>query len=192
MAESEIHIVRDGIELGVFRAAEAQELMATGFFLPTDMFWICEVRDARRLVELDPNEISPAQNAAKRMTVAVLNAADTLRQRATSVAARVSVAAGASRHEIDAAKNRLLEDFLPRLQNFVGGAFAQTSRTVESALRDEPFLRKLFGAVYDVIPRPVQRFVSEQTFVEFCLRHRDRLLHKETGASPRSIENNQP
>ena len=44
------------------------------------------------------------------------------------------------------------------------------------ALRDDELLRKVFGAVYDTLPKPVRRFVGEETFIEFCFKHRQRLL----------------
>ncbi|MBI3415609.1 MAG: hypothetical protein HY043_09875 [Verrucomicrobia bacterium] len=77
-----------------------------------------------------------------------------------------------------AASNRMLEDFIPALRSLVGTALAKSSQTVEAALRDEALLRKVFGAVYDLLPKPVRRFVSEEVFVEFCLGHRQRLLNK--------------
>jgi len=47
----------------------------------------------------------------------------------------------------------------------------------EAALEDEIFLRKLFGAFYDCLPKAVYRFVSEHAFIDYCLRHRRKLLH---------------
>jgi len=73
----------------------------------------------------------------------------------------------------------MLEDFLPRLRGLVTPAFKRTMLSAEAALRDEVLLRKLFGAVYDVLPRPVRRFICEERFVEFCLQHKQRLLRKE-------------
>jgi hypothetical protein len=37
-------------------------------------------------------------------------------------------------------------------------------------------MRKLFGAAYDCLPRPVQRFVGEEKFVNFCMQRRQKLL----------------
>jgi hypothetical protein len=37
-------------------------------------------------------------------------------------------------------------------------------------------MRKLFGATYDCLPKPVYRFVSEQAFIEFCMERRRELL----------------
>jgi hypothetical protein len=55
-------------------------------------------------------------------------------------------------------------------------ALARTSRTTQAALKDEEFLRKLFGAVYDCLPKPAKRFVSEPAFLEFCFKHQRKLL----------------
>jgi hypothetical protein len=37
-------------------------------------------------------------------------------------------------------------------------------------------MRKTFGAVYDCLPKPVYRFVSEAAFIEFCMARRRKLL----------------
>jgi hypothetical protein len=49
-------------------------------------------------------------------------------------------------------------------------------KSTSTALRDEVFLRKLFGAVYDTLPKPIYRFVSEEAFLTFCFKHQRRLL----------------
>ena len=72
--------------------------------------------------------------------------------------------------------NRALEDYLPSLRNIVSDHLPKMLRSAESALKDEVFLKNLFGAVYDCLPKPVRRLVPEASFVEFCLKHRHRLL----------------
>jgi len=188
----QIHIARDSIELGLFDVSDVEELLANGFLLPSDLFWTRDAREARPLAEFRSSGGSTTRHAAKNIAASVLSAADVLRQKATSVTARLAATVSQRTSEIDGAKNRVLQDFLPRLRSSAGAVLATTSRTVESALRDEPFLRKLFGAVYEVIPRPVQRFVPERTFVEFCLRNRNRLLGKEGGASETVEPENHP
>lgn len=122
-------------------------------------------------------EIEPP-SAASKVRDALTGAAEAVRKTALSAAAKVSAAAEHRKEQMTVTTTRVLEDFIPALQSLVRSAMAKSSQTVEAALRDEVFLRKLFGAVHDVLPKPVCRFVSEAKFVEFCLRHRQKLLGK--------------
>jgi hypothetical protein len=90
----------------------------------------------------------------------------------------VKVSAMASRNKaaVAVAAEQMLEGYLPKLRELVGRNFEQSFHVAKSALRDETFLRRLFGAVYDCLPRPARRFVGEEFFVEFCLKHRRKLL----------------
>ena len=173
MANEKVQIRRATLELGVLSRVEAQELLAAGFLLPTDLFRESDAGEWRPLTEL-----RPAASSATRALGKVRDAAVSIGEQAAHVATRLASAAGRRRVLLGAAGNRLLEDFLPKLRAPVARALKQSTQTISAALRDEPFLRKLFGATYDTLPRPVQRFVDEQAFIEFCLRHRNRLLGK--------------
>ena len=39
---------------------------------------------------------------------------------------------------------------------------------------------KVFGAAYDCLPKPVSRFVPEQQFIAFCMKHRAQLLQRDS------------
>lgn len=117
---------------------------------------------------------------AVRMKKTMLGAAESVRAGAVLATAKASSAASRKKSEMTVAANRMLEDYLPRLSGLVTGALKKTMRSAETALHDEVFLRKLFGAVYDVIPKPIRRFVNEEMFIGFCLQHKQKLLGKES------------
>ena len=77
---------------------------------------------------------------------------------------------------VSAVMTKVLDDYAPTLRERIATQMAATVQTTQDALRDEVFLRKLFGAVHDCLPRPVHRFVSEHVFIEYCLKHRNKLL----------------
>jgi hypothetical protein len=101
----------------------------------------------------------------------------TVRERASSAASKVSALARRNKAAVAAATDRMLEDYLPRLRELVTRNLSQSLRNAKVALQDEVVLRQMFGAVYDCLPRPLRRFVGEGHFVEFCLKHRRRLLN---------------
>jgi hypothetical protein len=53
---------------------------------------------------------------------------------------------------------------------------SQSAAHAQAALRDDEFMRKVFGATYDCLPRPVRRFMTEPAFIQFCLERRWELL----------------
>jgi hypothetical protein len=171
-------ITRGEVLLGQFPAAEVRELLGSGLLHPTDLFRRDAGEPVRPLSEFPAATESVTATTTARLTKAVLEVADNLGRTARAAAGAIAGGVTRQHHELAAGTQRLLEDFLPRLREPVARALARTSHTFESALRDEAFLRKLFGAVYDLLPRPVCRFVGEEQFITFCLKHRERLLTK--------------
>ena len=178
MPQAQVHIARGELRLGTLALPEVRELLNTGFLQPTDSFWTQGQREWLPLSELPAPTPGPAGSVVTKVTGAVVGAAEATRRGAVAAAAMVSSATERRKQEIATASNRMLEDFLPRLRALVANALAMTSHTVEAVLRDEVLLRKLFGAVYDVLPKAVRRFVAEEAFIGFCLKHRARLLNK--------------
>ena len=122
-----------------------------------------------------PPAVQPASVPAG-IKDSLVGASTFLKATAKSAVAAVSSTLGAQRDGLIAAKERVLEDYVPKLQGTVNRVLTESSRSVDSALQDDVFLRKLFGAVYDLLPRPVCRFVGEEDFIKFCFQHRQRLL----------------
>lgn len=105
---------------------------------------------------------------------------------AGAVAVRLRSFAGDAPSAVSKSTQSLLEGFLPQIRATLlkalakaGDANTRALEAVRAGVRDDDFMRKTFGAVYDCLPKPVCRFVNEEKFVAFCLEHRNRLLEQE-------------
>ena len=177
MSRPNLHIARNGLILGTLPAGDARELLAAGFLRPTDEFWT-DANPARRPVgELTAVARSEPPSWLVRTRRSVANAGAAVKEKASSATKRVSALARRNKVAVAAASDRMLEDYLPRLRECAMNNLEQSLRSAKAALRDEMFLRQMFGVMYDCLPRPVRRFVGEGFFVEFCLKHRRRLLN---------------
>jgi len=163
--------------LGVLPATDVDELFTAGFLRATDEFWTDQDPVHRPLNELTSSDSQKDASWLVRAKDSVVAAGGVVRQQASHVANKLSVAVVGNKTLVAAATNRVLEDYLPALRVQVAKKLNESVQTTGAALRDEAFLRKLFGAVYDCLPKPVRRFVQEGAFIEFCLKHRRKLLH---------------
>ena len=178
MSEPKFHISRGELELGAFSQSEIGDLLAADFLLPTDMFR-SEGQVARQPLSKLVQGWKPARTSmTAQVSRSLAAAARSARTGAVWASTKASAVAIRNKQSIGNSTNRLLEDYLPRLRGFVAAALARTIHSAETAFHDEVILRKLFGAVHDLLPKPVRRFVGEEVFVEFCLRHKQRLLGK--------------
>ena len=176
MPDLSLHILRDGQELGSLTAAEAREMVAAGFLRPSDGFWN---DDRGKVLPLDTLLAAPMGGRPPllmRAKSSVVTIGSVARKETAKLTRGVSALIKKPKDVVAASSSRALEDYLPKVRNLVSDHLAKTLRSAESALKDEEFLRKLFGAVYDCLPKPIYRFVGEASFVEFCLKHRNRLL----------------
>jgi hypothetical protein len=171
-----ISISRQGLELGRLSVDEATELLHVGFLLPTDQFWTDPSPQPRPLCELEetPSAVSPGWLG--RAKASVVTTTGVVLRGAGHVTGKVSRTIRSPLWGAVAAK--LLGHYVPRLRELIALRMRATARTTQAALKDEAFLRKLFGAVYDCFPRPLHRFVSDQVFIEYCLKHRRKLLER--------------
>lgn len=168
-----LSIARDGIELGTLPLGEVRLLLDAKFLLPTDVFWRKGMTDWRPLAELDaasatekPN--SPGWSSSPRVRAAA---------RAAGVLARkLKDAVNAKSETLARTRERVLEDFTPQLRELVAARLKQTTGAVDSTLKNDETMRKVFGAVFDCLPKPVTRFVTEEQFVTFCMKHRQQIL----------------
>jgi len=180
MNPEKVHVTRGEQALGIWPLNEVRELLASEFLLPTDDYWIAGQPDWLPLSQLPPAKESLVAAALERVGNVLRDTAQSVERQTKGVIGAAAEKADQQKAQLAQTTERLLTDYLPRLRDPTQRALAATSKTVEAALRDEVILRKVFGVVYDLLPRPVCRFVGEQTFVEFCLNHRMRLLKKET------------
>lgn len=177
MSGQKLHIARSGVELGLLSKAEIEDLLRVGFLQPTDECW-ADLDEHRP--PLSSFGINPPEQGGRWLNwvrVKIVTAGDAVRQQAGGVAAKMVTLAQTPRQVLPDAANRLLDDFAPRLRELTQSQLKV--RVVDStgkALRDEVFLRKLFGAIYDCPPKPIYRFVGEEAFIAYCLRNRRRFL----------------
>lgn len=154
-------------------------MMEAGFLRGDDLFWLDELPQHRPLAELPGFLKAQEVSLLQKVKGTVLSAAGVVKGGATAVVSKVSAAAGRGHTEVAIVTTMVLEDYLPSIREYVVAAVKQSSRSVGTILRDESFMRKVFGAVYDMLPKPVRRFVSEQDFIAFCLEHQQSLLKEE-------------
>jgi hypothetical protein len=164
------------VELGVLSATDADELFTAGFLRADDEFWTDQDPMRRPLSERASPAPQKDTSWLVRAADSVVAAGGVVRQQASHVANKLSAVVVRNKTSVAAATNRVLEDYLPALRLQVARKLNESVQTTGAALRDEGFLRKLFGAVYDCLPKPVRRFVQEGPFIEFCLKHRRKLL----------------
>lgn len=174
-----LHIAREGIELGTLTTAETRELLRTEYLLPTDFFWTAGMPDWKPLAEWDSPAAeeteSPDYLALARQHVTV--AGGRLAAEAVRLRDQFKSAAAGNTTRLTENANRMLHAFTPQIQRLVTRQVVEQSATrLQALLRNEDLMRKLFGATYDCLPRPVRRFVSEPMFITFCLERRRELL----------------
>jgi hypothetical protein len=76
---------------------------------------------------------------------------------------------------------------MPQIRKLVTQQMVKSSVTrVRTAVHDNEFMRKVFGATYDCLPKPVHRFVTETAFIEYCTKHRQKILGVHPGAEKNS------
>jgi predicted CoA-binding protein len=173
-----IVVVRNGMELGSLPPAEAIELLRADFLKPTD-FWRREITDPwLTLAELP--QPTTAESLPKQIQTRLTKAAQTAATGATQFTAKLKSWVGQGQDQLTLSSRQMLEGFVPQLQKLVARELIQQSVvSVRAVCRDDEFMRKFFGVVYDCLPRPVCRFVAEEAFIEFCLERKE-LLFKET------------
>ncbi len=131
-------------------------------------------------LEQTRQSLSAATNAAGSAAAAGVGAVSNA---AGVVAGRLRSLAGDAPSAVSKSTQSLLEGFLPQIRTAMSKALAKAGdantralEAVRAGVRDDDFMRKTFGAVYDCLPKPVCRFVNEEKFIAFCLEHRKRLL----------------
>jgi len=179
MSAARFHIARGDEELTALDESEVRELLREGFLLPTDRYWIegMAAWEELRELELNPGPQSRssalmelARQKASTTSQAAAAQASRLTQRLRSLAAR-------GKDQLTDSTSRLLDSFTPQIQKLVAHQLVKLSLTrVQAAMRDDEFMRKLFGATYDCLPKPIYRFVKEEAFIQFCMERRQKLL----------------
>lgn len=176
MSANRLELRRGELLLGAVDSSDVPDLLAEGFLIITDEFKAPGSWRWRPLAELGRHLADSQSGIASRLRMTATDVVDTVRESTVSTAASVSEAAGKAFRSAKATPGEVLELWMPKITSLTNRALAGASGTIQSFLTDEVFLRKLFGAVYDSLPKPAQRFVTEEDFIGFCLKHRARLV----------------
>lgn len=170
-----IRLFRQDAELGVLSPEDVRALLQVGFLKQTDEFSLGDSPERKPLSEFPG--ATEETGWLTRAAVLARAAKETMTQAADAVSKKVQSFAQSGQAVTANAVDKMLEGFLPQIralvQKVVQSAPMVAART---KLRDDEFMTKVFGATYDCLPKPVQRFVSEPQFLEFCRKHRARLL----------------
>ena len=178
-----LHIARIEKELGTLTEGEAVEMLQTGFLSPEDLYRVEGAAEWKPLsaLRLESGIKSPSTlDLARQKLVAAGNAAAS---QATQFAEKLKHVATRSKAGLTDSASRMLDSYVPQIHNLVAVQLAAQSLTrAQAAMRDDEFMRKVFGATYDCLPRPVARFIGEEEFIQFCLERRRKLLAPDDGA----------
>ena len=171
-----LFIARDGVKLGSWSGADARALLQAGFFKPTDVFWREGMEAWRPLAELEeaPSAEKPAQSAWNVRERIRAVAGD-----AGKLASKLKEIARSGSGSVTKTREKALEEFLPQLRLLVTTRLKQAALNVDVALKDEELMKRVFGAVFDCLPKPITRFVAEDQFVKFCMKHKHRLVGRD-------------
>lgn len=182
MPDSLLHLARDGKELGAFTLEEVRELAETGFLQPTDEVWFRGLNGWRPLEEVLGEAMSPHGDWRDKLIAGTTALSGVVGRRLGQMVGGVKARAAQGQDALAQARTVALEQFLPQFQKRAAEYLRDKPATLaRNALASEELARKVFAALYDCLPRPVCRFVSETDFIAFCLEHRQRLLG---GAAP--------
>ena len=176
-----IHIAREGVKLGLVDPAEVRALLDAGFLKPTDDFWRAGMKDWRPLSEMGAELSRESSGGSSNW-----NVGERLRSvagNAGKLAQKLKEAAKSGSDSVAKARSRALEDYLPQLQLLVATRLERAAVRADAALKDDELMKKVFGAVFDCLPKPITRFVAEDQFVQFCMKHKESLVRRDENSA---------
>jgi len=180
-----IQIRRKGVALGWLNDREALELLRAEFLLPTDQYRAAGAKHWEPLHELDAE--AKKKSGATAMFKKVGSIGSAAVSQAMQLTGKLASAAKRGGVQVTKSTSHLLDAFMPQIRKLVTQQMVKSSVTrVRTAVHDNEFMRKVFGATYDCLPKPVHRFVTETAFIEYCTKHRQRILGVHPGAEKNS------
>lgn len=179
----EFYIARGVTELGPLTQNEVRELLRDGFLLPADLYWEAGMAKWAELHEFDSAQ-PPAPKGAALDAFAerkISSVGKSAAARAADLTRKLQSLVGRGQNRLSSATGGVLDSFSPQIQKLVARQLVQQSVVrVQEAVHDDEFMRKFFGAIYDCLPKPVYRFVTEQAFIRYCMKRRLRMLGLDT------------
>ena len=168
--------------MGPLTGGEVRELLREGFLLPADLYWEAGMAewDELRKFESGPSTGTKGPALVELAKQTVSSAAKSAATRASGLTRMLQLLAGRGHDRLGGATTRWLDSFSPQIQKLVSNQVLRQSITrAREAVHDDEFMRKFFGAVYDCLPKPVCRFVTEKAFIRYCMERRFKLLGME-------------
>ncbi|HEX5218821.1 MAG TPA: CoA-binding protein [Verrucomicrobiae bacterium] len=168
-------IAREQIELGALTKAEVKELLDAGFLRTTDTWRPEATNEWLPVSALFPEQTQQSLEDVVRHKLATVG--KSVASSASQMTSKLRSFTARGRRQLTASTTQLLESFLPQLRRLVASQLIkQPVQSIQSALKNDEFVQKFFGAVYDCLPKPVCRFVAEEAFIQFCMDRRAQLL----------------
>jgi hypothetical protein len=172
-----LHIARYETELGVLTEAETLALLRAGFLQPTDLYWTQGMSDWESLSEFKA-ESEKAQSPAalmKRAAEKFKSVGEVAVSQATKLTGKLKSMSGDGRLKMST--NQMLSSFAPQIRKLVASQLLKHPVVrVRAAIQDDAFVRRVFDATYDCLPKPIDRFVAEEAFIQFCMERRTVLI----------------
>ena len=178
-------VARGDQVLGTLPESEIRALLNSGFLVDSDLCradaageWqpLSRLRASAEGISLTP-VASSTRSGAESEELSRRDIPIQIARSAAVLTAKVAHGVFAHRRKVSDAAAKLLHAFIPQIKHILHGLAGTTAfRAAQSRIHDDAFMRKFFGAAYDCLPRPMQRFVNEESFIAFCLNNRQRLL----------------
>lgn len=179
----QLHIARQGLELGCLSEDDARALLKAGFLRPDDLYRTEGMAEWRPLGKLGVAVPTVAGKGAEALRVArqkLTSAATSMGDGAACLSRKLRSITGAGRQQLTESTRRALEDFTPQIRKIIAERIiVATLEAGKKAVHNEAFMRLVFSAAHDCLPRPVRRFVPESVFVQFCMERRAALVGRE-------------
>ena len=177
MPEPLLHIARAGSAIGTFTLEEARELVDAGFLHGTDEGWIRGMDEWQPLQSILGQPGIPLADWRDKVIAGATAVSGVVGRSVGDFVKNVRARAAKGQSALTQAKTLALDHFLPQFQKRAAEYLRDKPVAfVKEAARNTEAARKVFGALYDCLPRPLCRFVSEPDFIAFCMEHRQRLL----------------
>jgi predicted CoA-binding protein len=174
-------VAREQFELGALTKAEVRELLDAGFLRTTDAWRNEDAKEWLSISELFPEQTNPSLTGVVGQRIA--DVGKSMADSASQISSKLKSFTARGQRHLTTSSTQLLESFLPQLRKIVANQLIrQPVQSIQSALRNDDFMRKFFGAIYDCLPKPVCRFVSEEPFIQFCMDRKAQLLTPELEA----------
>lgn len=174
-------IKRGDLELGDIKDSIVPELLNSGFFLPSDMFWDETNKLWRPILELevDSNRIKYKKVVEKVLKFMKIIKDLGLKEKAKQFLSRMQPQMECAQDKFFEAKNKLIEDYLPQIIEIIKQQVLPTIKTsIEVVLENETAYKKVITKTYKFLPPVITSVISYHLFETILLKQRSYILAK--------------